>query len=151
MEIIKVKSISMLLAIFVTFSGVSIAQSSDYTTGAQDKAWMNDMEGKVDATIKVLSLIKEELEEEKKQLSTPKDTSEDAWIESLRKTIQSLKRVWDEVKEIRKEELNKTETLSFDETDQQEWTDQMSDKLEKSIKAMQIIKDELDEMEKEKN
>ena len=33
----------------------------------------------------------------------------------------------------------------------QQWTSDMSEKLEKSIKAMQVIKEELDEMEKEKN
>ena len=142
----------VIAAIVFSFCPALIAQTSTYTTTeGQDDAWIEDMEGKVSATIKVLSIIQNELEEEKKTREEPVDESPDAWADSLRKNIQRIKRIWAEVQKMKEEELKKSGTVSESKEDTEQWTREMSEKLEKSIKAMQVIKEELDEMEKEKN
>jgi hypothetical protein len=125
-------------------------QAGAYTTEPRDNQWIEDMEGKVDATINVLSVLKEELEQEKKSREQPVDTSEDAWVDSLRKNIKRIKRLWEEINKMQEEERRRAGTpAARSPGDAGQWADDMKNKLDKSIKAMQVIKEELDAMERE--
>jgi FtsZ-binding cell division protein ZapB len=108
------------------------------------------MEHKVDATIRVLEVVKEELKkEQQQQRQTASAPVKPDLAATLKTTIDRVKRLWDEIQEIRREEAARTGRPLPDDAASGQWASDMSDKLQKSIEAMQVLKGELDEMKKD--
>jgi len=132
---------------FLAAAGQAMANTSaSYTTSgaALDKKDLEAMESKVDTAIKVLGVIKEELKTEKSAKASTGIQPEEQWTDSLQKNIQRIKKVWSELKEIRDEEIRSSGGTPPSKAEDEAWKAEMKDKLDKSIKAMEVIKEELE-------
>jgi hypothetical protein len=136
-------------------SGDGFAQTGNYTSASGEEAWTDDMDEKLDKTIRVLSVIKEELEDYKKtEAETAKAPvpgqkaadAETAWSRKLAAWLGRAIRTW---KKIRKETASETGTPSSAELSEEEaqLTRDISGRLDQAIKAMTAIKEELDKEE----
>jgi hypothetical protein len=138
------------MALFYSVPAFTL-QATSYSTDTGDEAWLENMEGKVNATINVLTVIKDEIEKEKKSRDQTPDASDDDWAESFRKNIRTIKRLWAEIQKMEEEENKERGKTDHTPEETRQWTNEMKTKLDKSIKAMQVLKEELDSMEQEEN
>ncbi len=131
------------------------AQTGDYTSASGQEEWTDDMDKKLDKTIRVLSVIRDELEDYKKtEAETAKALvpgqkaadEETAWGKNMAAWLGGAVRAW---KTIRKETASETGTPSPAELSEEEaqLTRDISGRLDQAIKAMTAIKEELDKEE----
>lgn len=150
-------------------SSASFNAAAQQTTQAQMDAeealkdqekWTEDIDKKLDTTIKVLSVIKEELEaEEKKQegivSKTPPATTEEEQKEFVKSTaswLTRLKRMWQEARKAAAPEGEEAEVqaqIAKEEKEQAIDTKEISEKLGTAISLMAAIKEELDKEQKQ--
>ncbi|MGB2600851.1 MAG: hypothetical protein WBD00_07490 [Candidatus Omnitrophota bacterium] len=144
----------MTLAMISPVSAQVPGNTSSYTTMAGDVDWTKDVDKKLDTTIKVLEVIKEELEDYKKseekaaKVKTPDEDAEANWAAKTVAAVRRMLRAWRKVKEVTAPEDDAKTPGTSDEDDAQ-MTRDISNKLDQTIKAMTAIKTELDKMEEE--
>lgn len=126
-------------------------QQGSYTaTGVEE-----DLSAKVDKTIKVLSVIKDELdkmkESEKAQVAGAASSADSEWVDSMRGKLSAVIRMWKKTDQILNPEgaaapgQSKTAQGATPDT----VTAELNAKIDSAIKAMEVIKQELDEVDKE--
>ncbi|MFC1548728.1 hypothetical protein ACFL5E_02065 [Candidatus Omnitrophota bacterium] len=124
-----------------------VVQSGGYTTAFEDEDLVEDIDKKLDTTIKVLNVIKEELEEYKKSeaKAVPQQVGDADvnWAVRVAKAVVRTVKAWRKVQEVVEPEIDRVKA----EEDDAEMTRDISDKLDQTIKAMSAIKEELDKME----
>ena len=156
MATLKTIIAAYLIATFIICpASLSMAQG-DYTTAAATEDWTKDVDKKIDTTIKVLTAIKSEMKDVKKEdlpsLPAGGITAEsaDEVAETARKTsslISKLIRAWNRVRKTADPEAK--DTITAEQFDQQkdQWAKSISTKLDKTIAAMQVMREELDKIE----
>ena len=118
----------------------------------KDEDWSKDLDKKIDTTIKVLQVIKEEVKDIEppakslKQGAGKAAAQEEDWTENLKRWIQRAARIW---RKIRKVTAPAGAPAGPAADDQAELTKDLSEKLAKTISAMQVIKEELDKISEE--
>lgn len=129
--------------------------SQDDGSLAEDEYLKDDLSQTLDTTIKILSILKEELKTEESEVSTIKSGTKDAdaegdWAETFSRLVRKITRVW---KKIRKEVKPTPPGLAKKGEDPglegEALTKDIKMKLDKTIKAMQVIQRELKKLEKE--
>ncbi len=153
------------LGVHPVFAG-AIAQKEFYPSEESreetesDKVWTEDMDKKLDKSIEVLKVIREELKDveaenvrEKKAVSSPAKggqtsvTDENAeWGDNFRKMVTTAGRIWRKVKKVTMEELEEPRTAATSAATEERVDADISGKLNKAIEAMKVIKDEVDKM-----
>jgi len=68
--------------------------AQDAGTPVDDKAWEDDMTGKIDTTIKVLYVIRDEVEEAEKERLSTRDDDTDSSTAMARSGINRINRAW---------------------------------------------------------
>ncbi len=130
-----------------------------YTTrqasrAADDAELTDDLDKKLDKTIKVLQVIKRELKdldlgEEPAAKAAPQSAAaapedESAWADNLRRLISKLRKILSAVRKVAAEVEDEPRAKSSTPAEQEALKKDLSDNLDKTIKAMQVIKEELD-------
>ncbi|MGD2279447.1 MAG: hypothetical protein PVH45_05080 [Candidatus Omnitrophota bacterium] len=117
-----------------------------------EEEWAEELDKKIDKTIEVLDVVKEELKELKKdekewQRAMAVD-EEGSWAEALRARARIVAKFW---KKLRKYIAEEAETLRSAAKGQKEpsWAKELSGRLDQAMKAMEVIKEELGEIEKQ--
>ena len=153
--------IVMVLALFAVSFNVIAQQIAQSQLDAEEKSledqkkWTEDIDKKLDTTIKVLTVIKEELEaEEKKQekiiSETPPTTKEEEQKELVRSTaswLTRLKKMWQEARKAAAPEDEKAQVeaqIRKEDAQQAIDTKEISEKIGTAISLMAAIKEELD-------
>ncbi|MBD3425786.1 MAG: hypothetical protein GF409_00985 [Candidatus Omnitrophica bacterium] len=150
----------MVICIFM-FSQVPVyAQSSaaggTYTSGMEPEEWAEDMDEKIDTTIKVLNVVKEELEDYKRAeaegLSEAEkgEQSPEGFAARAAATIRRILRGWRKIRRATADDpdaADRATEQTYKRTE--EMSRELSDKLDKTIRSMSAIKEELDKMEEE--
>lgn len=138
-------------------AGDGFAQTGNYTSAAGEEVWADDMDKKLDKTIKVLSVIKEELEDYKKtEMEAAKAPvpgqraadAETAWSKNMAAWLGRAIRTWKKIRKETAPETGAPPSAELSEEDAQ-LTRDISDRLGQAIKAMSAIKQELDKAEKD--
>jgi hypothetical protein len=149
--IIFCMTLAMISPVFAQVPG----NTSSYTTMAGDVDWTKDVDKKLDTTIKVLEVIKEELEDYKKseekaaKVTTPDEDAEANWVAKTAAAVRRMLRAWRKVKEVTAPEEDAAKTPDTSDEDDAQMTRDISNKLDQTIKAMTAIKKELDKMEED--
>ncbi len=136
------------LVLFCASSEI-LAQKIQQTQGAyttKDAEWGEDMSEKLDKTIKVLEVVKEELKDVKvtdngKVTGAPgeKDLKED-----MSKKVSTAVRIWRKIRAALRKEGE--EPSPEEET---KWIKDINAKLDKTMETMQAVKEELEKIEEE--
>ncbi|MFH1552910.1 MAG: hypothetical protein ABID83_04665 [Candidatus Omnitrophota bacterium] len=113
-------------------------------TAEEEAAWDKDLDKKIDTTIEVLKVIKEELKDEQKQDLTAQEKAD--WSAKLRKAISKVARIWKKVKKATEPETKAPQQTVADSADKTRWNQDMSAKLDKTIEIMKTMKEELDKI-----
>ena len=120
----------------------------------KDEDWSKDLDKKIDTTIKVLQVIKEEVKDIEppaaalKQGAGKAAAQEEDWTENLKRWIQRAARIWRKIRKVTAP-AGKPSPIGPAADDQAELTKDLSEKLAKTISAMQVIKEELDKISEE--
>lgn len=157
-RLISISAISVFC--FLLFGGVEPAPADNAgekepeAAAAKEAGWTEDLDAKIDKTIQVLDVVKEELKEYKKVQKASEAAArpgvpaeeEKAMAASLREKLRTALRVWRRVREVVKEE---TEAVRREEAvrEEAEWARSVSEKLDATIETIAVIKEELAEME----
>lgn len=126
-------------------------QQGGYTASAGEE----DLSAKVDKTIKVLSVIRDELdkmkESEKAQPASAASSADSEWVDSMRGKLSAVIRMWKKTDQI----MNPAGTSAPGQAKAAQGptpdtvTAELNAKIDSAIKAMEVIKQELDEVDKE--
>ena len=117
----------------------------------KEEQWEKDLDRKIDTTIEVLKVIKTELKDVKSGDEAQQKSSEDeaALAEKLGKTVSKTASIWSKVRKIiRSRSEEKDEHGPADEK-KVEWAKDLNKKLDKTIRAMQVMKEELDKIQED--
>jgi hypothetical protein len=137
-------------------SGEPQAQQGGYSTSGTAGSSTEDLSGKVDKTIKVLTVIKDELDkmnaQEKTAPAAGASAPDQAWVDNMQGKLTAAIRMWKRADQvIRAGEAAagtaKVSTAASTET----ITAELNAKIDSAIKAMEVIKKELDAVDKEIN
>ena len=117
---------------------------------AADANWKEDFDKRIDATIQILNVVKEEINEDDvdtvKLAVTQDSEDEDASLkDSVRTIIRKTGRVWKKVKEIVSEDEDPEDEAVEDAREAAE-NKELSKKIETTIDIMQVMKEELDNL-----
>ena len=148
----------------VVFFAISAAEAQQpvqtqggYTSAPNDEsAWPKDLSGKVDKTIQVLTVIKNELDNMKESeqaagsaASAATGTDADAgWVDSLKGKLSAVLRMWKKTDQI----INAPAGSSAQPggtAGSGEMTRELKTKIDKAVQAMEVIKQELDAVDNE--
>lgn len=150
----KINCKIIVVLILVGFAGVSFAapqQSGSYST-ADDGAWAEDMSKKIDKSIEVMDVIKQELkeyqQEQAKYEKTKYDTSEDAEAANMKNKVSTAVRIWRKIRNLTARGADKVADLRA-KKQEEEAIKQIKSNLDKTMQIMQVIREELNEAEKE--
>jgi FtsZ-binding cell division protein ZapB len=141
---IKIKR-ALIFFLLITFLG----QGNVF--GNEDE-WVDDLDKKIDQTIEVLDVVKgelKELKEDEKEWQQAMAADENGnWVEVLRARVRIIAKIW---KKLRKYIAEESETLRSAAKGQKEpgWAKELSGRLDQTMKAMEVIKEELKEIEKQ--
>jgi hypothetical protein len=151
----KVLRVIVIFCVSLAIASSAVAQASgSYTTVPVDEDWAKDVDKKLDTTIKVLEVIKEELDDYKKteekaaKVTSVREDAEANWAARAAAAVRRLLRAWRKVKKVTASEEGgvKAPDTSAEEA---RMTRDISNKLDQTIKAMTAIKTELDKMEED--
>ncbi|MFQ5952504.1 MAG: hypothetical protein ACE5JK_03760 [Candidatus Omnitrophota bacterium] len=126
-----------------------------FTGSASEEAdWSEDLENKINKTMKVLDVVKKEIKdyrEREEAKSAPAQLGavtdeEESLADMLRGKLSRAIRIWRKLKEAVQEEAEKAKQGKG--TQEPDWAKDLSKKLDKTIEAMTVIKEELEEVEK---
>jgi len=135
-------------------SGVAEAAQQQGLSIEQDADWSEEVSDQIDKTIEVLDIVKEELKEMKKRedlkaAGAPKITDkgkDEEWADVIRGKLSTSIRIWMRVKEVVREETEKAKGAASAQDDS-EWAKDLNKKLDETIEAIKVIKEELKEIE----
>jgi hypothetical protein len=153
-------AVILIISVFclVSFTNVGSVPAEDAkekqqgTATEEDTARTGDLDKKIDTTIEILKVIKEELQEtESSAKPVVKGEEKAEWSDTLRKVISRISRIWKKVRKITASGDKKTQQTAAILEDRAEWNRDLSDKLDKTIEAMKVMKEELDKIEENKN
>ena len=151
----KVLRAIAVLCVSLAIATPGVAQvAGSYTTGPADEDWAKDVDKKLDTTIKVLEVIKEELEDYKKTeekapaVTSAREDAEANWAAKAAAAVRRLLRAWRKVKKVTASEEGGVKTPDTP-AEEARMTRDISNKLDQTIKAMTAIKAELDKMEED--
>ncbi|MEA3489399.1 MAG: hypothetical protein U9R44_03530 [Candidatus Omnitrophota bacterium] len=152
-------TIMTMLSIFVLFISVGPLYAAvggdekQENTAGEETVWSKDLDKKIDTTIKILQVIKEEVKDiQPAEKAAPKGgvkapaAGEKGWSENYAKITAKMVRIW---RKVRKITGGAAGGVPATEQEKAELTRDISDKLGKTIQAMQAIKKELDKIDKE--
>jgi len=160
-------SLFLVISVFLAFSPAIVAEggqvavsrfgqeeAQEETEKQQDEDWSKDIDKKLDTTIKILQVVKEEVKDLEPPPTALKTSagraasSEQDWAGNLKAWIQRAARIW---RKIRKATApaGGGKPLGPSQEEQEKLTKDLSDKLNKTIQAMQVIKEELDKISEE--
>ncbi|MBD3378871.1 MAG: hypothetical protein GF408_00190 [Candidatus Omnitrophica bacterium] len=145
------------IAIFVSFfvlmssAGGSVAfpqQSASYSTSPE--RWTEDLSDKVDRSIKILNVVKEELRNmEKTEAGAAADPSEQSLADRLKGKLSAVIRMWNKVSSTASEGKASPGDAGARSAETEKTVSDMRDKLDKTMELIEVIKTELDEVDKE--
>ncbi len=129
-----------------------------YTSAPDDEtAWPEDLSGKVDKTIQVLTVIKNELDNMKaSEASAAKNAAPAAagaaanagWADKLKGKLSAVIRMWKKTDQIINAPAGSSAQASGM-TAAGEMTEELKSKIDKAVQAMEVIKQELDAVDNE--
>ena len=119
----------------------------------QDTDWSKDISDKIDRTIQVLDVVKEELKEIKKsdkleaigKQQSAGGEKETSWADAIRGKLSAAVRIWRKVRKTVRTETEKAQE-GADMREDAEWARDLSDKLDKTAEAITVIRAELKEI-----
>ncbi len=156
----KCINLVIIVALLCAFSGISFAQTNNSQSSntskqyAASEDWQKDINKKLESAMKVLAVIKEELNSadfsslpaaSSVGSTDPKEEIRN-WSAAIRKFYAAASRAWKKIKK----ELPEDQQAAFSKqavsaTQQdKDWSKDVSVKLQQTIEAMQVIKEELD-------
>lgn len=154
LKIVKGLIVLAALFCFLGSSAFSQTQGAGNTPSKQEEALAKNISEKMDKTIKVLNVIKGELddyqkdveEEQKTALGAPKTDEEEgaSWGAKIGKMIKA----WRKARAAIDEEIGKPEDANREEQEELVWTEDVKSKVDKTIGALEAIRKELDKIEK---
>lgn len=114
----------------------------------EEAAWNEDLDQKIDTTIKILQVIKEEVKDIQPPGRYGLAAPDSDWGASLSRWIRKISRAWRKIrKATRKEGTPEEKAAQAEET--VELTKDLSQKLDKTIRAMTVIREELEKIQEE--
>lgn len=129
-----------------------------YTSAPDDEtAWPKDLSGKVDKTIQVLTVIKNELDNMKaSEASAAKNAAPAAsgaaadagWADRLKGKLSAILRMWNKTDQIINAPAGSSAPATGT-TEAGEMTKELKSKIDKAVQAMEVIKQELDAVDNE--
>ena len=137
MEHKKIFIFALYACCLFAFSGSVIATDADKAP-QEDAEWSEDMDAKIDKAIEVLGVVKKELKEYQK---TEKQLKGKEPEETLPKKISALVRLWRKLREV----MGAGPGMTPEE--EAEMTKDLGAKIDKTIKVMSAIKEELEKSE----
>lgn len=153
----SVISLTVILAMIfpsVCFAAGPAKPQGTYTSAVDDlSVWPDDLSAKIDKTIQVLTVIKTEVKKmeaaDKRSANASPKGSTDAEreeIEKLRVKLGAMIRIWKKTDKIMQEDASKAAKQGTYTTDTavDDAAKQLSNKIDTMIKAMEVIKEELD-------
>ena len=148
----------------VVFFAVSAAEAQQavraqggYTSAPDDEAaWPKDLSGKVDKTIQVLTVIKNELDNMKESEQASRSAAPAAsgaaadagWVDSLKGKLSAILRMWKKTDQIINAPAGSSAQATGT-TGSGEMTKELKSKIDKAVQAMEVIKQELDAVDEE--
>ena len=136
---------TLIFVLLITFLGQG-------TIFGNEDEWVEDLDKKIDQTIEVLDVVKEELKElkenEKEWQQAMAADDGGNWVEVFRARVRIIAKIW---KKLRKYITEEAETLRSGAEGQKEpsWAKERSGRLDQTMKAMEVIKEELKGIEKQ--
>ena len=134
---------------FFGFAGSGFPEDtakSQQETDAEEVDWSEDLDVKIDKTIKVLKVLKKEVRDiEKSEKAKAKQRAaveEASWSDAVRDKLHRAIRIWKKTREAIKEETKGAQK-------EPEWAQDLSGKLDKTIDTMTVIKEELDNIQED--
>ena len=133
----------------------SAVQDEEEALPAEQADWKEDISDKIDKTVEVLGVVKEELKEmkEKEALEGEKPPIPGEgvnWADKIRGKVSAAIRIWRKVRETIKTETEKAkQEAAIEKESEAEWARDLSDKLDKTMQAITVIQEELKEIEEE--
>ncbi len=149
----------MLLFFWIVLSGrmeLSWAENADKdssireeTVTGEEMVWDEDLDEKLDKTIKILGAIKEELKDIKtsEKSATEAGEKETDRINALKDAFRKAVRIWRKVRKVAGPEAEQAGQAPITGEQEKKWSRDLSDKLDKGIEAMKAMKEELDRVE----
>lgn len=121
-------------------------KAQEETAEEEDKAWTEDLDKKLDVTIQMLNVIREELKDVEADTGK-KPQDEKDWVVVLRENIGKISRLWRKLRKVTEPGSDQTKIASEDEA---RLTRDLSDRLNETIEAMKIMKEELDKIQSDR-
>ncbi|MDP8298281.1 MAG: hypothetical protein P9L88_00010 [Candidatus Tantalella remota] len=156
----KTKIIAWMIVLIFCVQPISAMAQSGRLTGVQidpkeqeeeEVVWQEDVDKKIDATIAILKIIQDEVKD--MPVAAPAAVSaasagaavqpeEVDWSLKLKEAIKRISRVWRKLRKV--EGVDEALPEAPD-----EWAKDMDEKLDKTMKAMQVMRDELQKIQEE--
>ena len=135
----KFVALVCILSIF-SFGSLGLATDADKAPIQEDTEWSEDMDAKIDTAIEVLGAVKEELKEYQKTEAKLKGKE---WEETVPQKVSAIVRLWRRIRKI----VGADKELTPEE--EAKMTKELNERIDKTIKMMSAIKEELDKIEAE--
>ncbi len=156
----KINFIMVFLLVFnfnySAFSAGVPADETDIGAKKSEEEITEDISGKVDKTIKVLSVIKEELKDYQESLDKQDKTkaagaAEGAnWGKAIGDKVGRMIKAWKKARETMTEGETTPAEKKAEEEKEKVWTEDVKNKVDTTISALEAIKEQLDDIEEKK-
>jgi hypothetical protein len=133
------------------------SQTQQKAVDKEEAEMIEDLDAKIDKTVQVLGVIKEELEDYKKEkakmAATQKTVTapgeEPSLADNIRGKLKTAIRIWKKVREVVKEETQAGQQGAYT-TVEPGWAKDLDSKLDQAIETIGVIREELKEAEEDK-